>query len=336
MIRKKMTAFLALAIAGSSPCFGWQNNTAEDSGATKSAQSDPFRVRSTAQPDDQIGPDDSVSIVALESEEISKTWRVTSEGDIDLPMVGKMHVAGLTSEQLQEKLTEGLRRYIREPHVTVYIADFRSQPVTVSGAVHRPGTFQTEGPKTLLSVLSMAGGLEKTPGSTVTITRRIKYGAIPLPGSFNSADGQYSTAVIPVKEILDPSSAASNLLIRPNDAISVSTEDRRVYLIGEVTRPGEIELLTTDSVSILQALAAAGGLSKLANPRHTEILRKNEQGLYSKVGEIDLKKLVNGKIEDRLLTPGDVVVVPSSNLKLYSGMAAVSAIATATYTLARF
>ena len=334
-MNRMIILLLAFSIADTSPCWGWQNNTTEDV-AIKGAQSDPFRVRSTAQPDDQIGPNDSVSVVALESEEVSKTWRVTSEGDIDLPMVGKIHAAGLTSEQLQGKLTEGLRRYIREPHVTVYLVEVRSQPVTVSGAVHRPGTFQTEGPKTLLSVLSMAGGLEKTPGTTVTITRHIRYGAVPLPGAFNSEDGQYSTAVVPVKEILDPSSAASNLLIRPNDAISVSTSDTKIYLIGEVLKPGAIELVTTDSVSVLQALAAAGGLSKLANPRHTEIMRKNEQGLYSKVAEIDLKKLVNGRVEDRLLTPGDVLVVPSSNLKLYSGMAAVSAIATATYTLARF
>ena len=299
-------------------------------------QTAPPAAHSAAQPDDVIGPDDSVAIVVLEADEISKTWRVTSAGDLDLPIVGKIHAAGSTAEQLQERLSEQLKRYIRTPHVTVYIAEFRSQPVTVSGAVHRPGTFQTEGPKTLWTVLTMAGGLDK-PGSTVTITREIRYGLIPLPGAHLNAAGDHSVIDLPMKEVSNIGGAASNLLIRPNDVISVSDEQRMVYIIGEVVKPGEVELVTQDSVSTMQVLAAAGGLSKMANAHHTEIMRQNAQGLYEKVGEIDLKKLVNGKTEDRLLMPGDIVVVPSSTLKLYSGMAAMSAISTGMYAvLARY
>jgi len=285
---------------------------------------------------DVIGADDTIEIIALQSEELSHTWRVNGDGDVDLPLVGKMHAAGLTADQFQEKLDAALKQFIIDPQVTVYIAEFRSQPVTVTGAVHRPGTFQTEGPKTLWTVLTMAGGLEKAPGATVTITRQIRYGAIPLPSSKLSADGQYSTISLQVSDVLNTTSPESNLLIQPNDTVSVSTDERLVFIIGEVIKPGAVELVSHDSISMMQVLAAAEGLSKLAAPAHSEIMRKNSQGLYEKVGSIDLKKLVNGQIEDRMLRAGDIVVVPSSTLKIYTQMAGLSAITSGFFLLSRY
>lgn len=159
---------------------------------------------------------------------------------------------------------------------------------------------------------------------------------VPLPGAKLSADGQYSTIDLQIKDVLDTTSPQSNLLIQPNDTVSVSTDERLVFIIGEVIKPGAVELVTHDSISMMQVLAAANGLSKLAAPGHSEIMRKNSQGLYEKVASIDLKKLVNGKIEDRMLTPGDIVVVPSSNLKTYTQMAGLSAITTGFFLLTRY
>lgn len=128
-----------------------------------------------------IGPDDGVTIVALGAEDISKTWRVSSTGELTLPMVGKIQAAGKTTEQLELELTARLKRFIREPEVTVYISEFRSETVTVEGAVQKPGRVQTEGQKTLLDVLMMAGGTS-SPGPTVKVTRASAYEIIPLPG----------------------------------------------------------------------------------------------------------------------------------------------------------
>lgn len=337
MIRRAIasSAIACLLIASSS----WaQSEAAAANSDQKSAPVSDTRpaVPETHSGKDVIGPDDTVAIIALQSEELSKTWRVNGDGDLELPLVGKIHAAGLTADQFQEKLGAALKQFIIDPQVTVYIAEFRSQPVTVTGAVHRPGTFQTEGPKTLWTVLTMAGGLEKAPGATVTITRQIRYGAIPLPGSKLSADGQYSTINLQVSDVLNTTSPESNLLIQPNDTVSVSTDERLVYIIGEVIKPGAVELVTHDSISMMQVLAAAQGLSKLAAPAHSEIMRKNSQGLYERVGSIDLKKLVNGRIEDRMLTAGDIVVVPSSTLKTYTQMAAFSAITSGFFILTRY
>lgn len=314
-----------------------QADSDSDAAAKNNAVSQaPSPVHTSPQPDDLIGPNDSITIVALESEDLSKTWRVTSGGDLELPMVGKVHVEGQTAEQLQNELGQELKKYIRDPHVTVFIAEFRSQPVTVTGAVHRPGTFQTEGSKTLWTVLSMAGGLEKAPGATVTITRQVRYGAVPLPGAQLDSTGKYSVATVMVKDVMDISSPVSKLLIQPNDVVDVSLDERKVYIIGEVIKPGAVELVTHDQISMVQLLAAAQGLSKLANAHNSAIMRMNSQGLYERVGAVDLKKLINGKIEDRMLNAGDIVIVPSSTLKVYSSMAATSAIATGMYVLGRY
>jgi polysaccharide export outer membrane protein len=345
---------LVLGLTAQFPCWAMQNAVAQnaaqnapaaapadDDGPIPAAPTDanapaPAAAGHVSSPEDVIGPDDSITVSCLESMEISRTWRITSVGDVDLPLVGKVHAAGLTAEQLQESLATSLKTYIRDPHVTVYIAEFRSQPVTVTGAVHRPGTFQTEGPKTLWTVLTMAGGLEKDPGATVTVTRQIKYGNIPLPDAHPSADGKKSVIDLPMRDVIDATSAASNLLIEPNDVVAVSTDARLVFIIGEVIKPGAVELVNHDSISMMQLLAAANGLSKLANPAHSEIMRKNGEGLYEKVGSVDLKRLVNGRIKDRMLNAGDIVVVPSSTLKTYTQMAGYSAISSGFFLLTRY
>jgi len=154
---KAVALLLILGLTNPFSCLAAQN--ANDDGAQQNAagvnaeQNDsapiPAVQHHVSSPDDLIGADDSISITCLESEDLNKTWRVSSTGDINLPLVGQIHAAGLTADELTQKLAEDLKRYIREPHVTVYIAEFRSQPVTVTGAVHRPGHFQIEGPKTL-------------------------------------------------------------------------------------------------------------------------------------------------------------------------------------------
>lgn len=296
-----------------------------------------FTIRQNAQTpllkdDNAIGPDDTLNIVAGEAEEISKTWRVSSTGDLDLPMVGEIHAAGLTVAQLEDELTEKLKAFIREPHVSVYISEFRSRPVTIEGAVARPGTIQTEGTKTLLSTLMMAGG-PNAAGPTVTLTRSMKNGSIPLEGAKNDPNGEYSTVELKLKDVMNASSPAANIIMQPHDVLSVSTKQRLVYIIGQVNRPGAVELDTQDSISAMQVLAAAGGLTNLAVARNTTIMHVDEKGQYSKVAAINLKSVMNGKGSDRMLTPGDIMVVPENHLKSYVQAATMSAATSGMYTI---
>jgi polysaccharide biosynthesis/export protein len=282
-----------------------------------------------------IGPEDQLTIVALDADELSKTWRVNSSGDLDLPMVGKVHAAGLTSEQLEKTLDEGLQRYIRNPQVTVYVSEFQSQPITLAGAVHRPGTYQIEGSKTLMAAIMLGGGPDAS-GPTVMVSRPVQSGPIPLPGAHLDAGGEHSSVELKLRDVLDPSTPESNLAMKPHDVISVAMKPRMVFIIGEVTHPGAVELVTQDTVSVMQVLAASGGLTKIAKASSSGIMRINSQGLYEKFASINLKRVMTGKDEDRLLKPGDVIVVPSSTLKEYGQIAGTGAVTTGLYFVTRF
>jgi polysaccharide export outer membrane protein len=320
MKSKTATIFLLLCLS-STACLAGQGGQ-ESSTASKV-------------PQDRIGPNDSITISALESDEISKTWRVNDTGDLDLPLVGRIHAAGLTVGELEEQLAAGLKQYIRNPQVSVFIAEGRSRPVTVAGAVHRPATIEVTSGTTLLATIQMAGGLD-APGATLIVTREMKYGILPLPEAKMDADGQHSSAEVAINVVTNPTSAASRLEMQPHDVVSVLSQKRLVYVIGEVNRPGAVELATQNTVSVMQVLAAAGGITKLSSPGKTQIMRLESSGVYKAVGKIDLKAIMTGRQEDRLLSSGDILVVPSSALKGYAQMASASAVSTGVMILTRF
>jgi polysaccharide export outer membrane protein len=232
-------------------------------------------------------------------------------------------------------VTSKLKQFILNPQVTIYISEYRSVMVVVGGAVAKPGRILAEGPKTLLSVLMLAGG-PQAPGPTVTVTRDMRYGIIPLPEARRELDQLHNTIELPLSAVLNASSAAANLIMQPDDVVSVSTQQRLVYILGEVNRPGAIELVTHDSISVVQVLAAAGGTTKTAAPSKTAILRLNSEGLYKRLGSVDLKGILAGKREDRVLSAGDVLVVPSSSFKMYFQAAMLSAATSSILILSRF
>jgi polysaccharide export outer membrane protein len=285
-----------------------------------------------------IGPNDAITIMVMDEEEISKTWRVGTAGDLNLPLVGKIQAAGKTVDELEIELAQQLKAYIRDPQVHVYVANLQSQPVTVLGAVGSPGTLQLEGRKTLLDVLMLTGG-PKEAGPTLTLTRKTEYGRIPLPEARDEENGKYSVASLSVSDVMSARTPASNLVIQPYDVISVSPQvktPKLVHIIGEVTKPGAIELVQQQSVSIMQALAAAGGSTRTASLSKTIILHVNPDGVRTEVAIVDLKKIMEGKVKDLELIPGDIIVVPSSQLKTYLDISAKTLAGSGPLVLARF
>jgi len=264
-----------------------------------------------------IGPEDSVTIVALNCEEISKTWRVSTTGDLNLPFAGTVAAAGMTQRQLEETITQRLKKIIIDPQVTVYLAELRSQPVTVTGAVEKPGVYQLEGERTLFEVLLKAGGPTKTPGKTVTIKRDSDRGPLGLPGSHETQGSGYSSLELDLQEVMLGRGEKATLAIQPRDVISVAAAQaqRFVHISGEVARPGAVELVSQEAVSLQKVLAVAGGLTPNANPGQTMLMHINPEGAQTSSVFVNLKPIMNGKAKDLELTAGDVVVVPSSRLK---------------------
>ena len=130
-----------------------------------------------------LGPDDVVTIHVPNAPDISeKPFRLEADGQIKLPMVGRIQAGGLTVEQLELEVSKKLKLYLEQPEVTISITEFKSQPVSILGAVANPGVHQIEGNKTLLEILAVAGGLRPDAGPTVAITRNWNMGAIPGTG----------------------------------------------------------------------------------------------------------------------------------------------------------
>jgi polysaccharide export outer membrane protein len=319
---------LIVASAGQAPPPVEGNAADSTPSAYATAQSDGAAV---------IGSDDVITIEALNVEEISKPWRVGGGGDLSLPIIGRVHAAGMTAAQLEEELTTRLKQFVRNPQVTVFISEFHGHPATVSGAVEKPGVVQLQGPTSLFEALVSVGG-PKEAGPTVTLTRGRESGTIPYPNARTSVDGAYSVVELPLKEVLQKDSPAANLAILANDVVTVSKDlklRRMVYVAGEVNRPGAIELVTQSRVSFSQALAMAGGLTHVASPGKTVLRHVDKDGLETTSTRVDAKRILSGQDKDLALTDGDVVIVPSSRIAIYLETMTSSAISSSMLLIGR-
>lgn len=277
-----------------------------------------------------LGPDDQITLFVSDLDEISnKPIRIDMRGDLNLPLAGRIHAAGLTVNQLEIQITNRLTKYLEHPDVVAIVSDFRSQPISVLGAVNQPGVHQILGHKMLFEVLSEAGGLRNDAGNTVTITRKLQWGAIPLPGAKNDQTGQFSVASISVKAIMDGSNPAENVVVKPEDVVSVS-KSGVVYCVGSVQKPGGFVLGESDSLSALQVLSLAQGLEKTASPEKAKILRNIPGTTQRAEIDVDLKRLMAGKAPDLPLKSEDILFVPNSAAKSASSRTLEAIIQTAT------
>lgn len=275
-----------------------------------------------------LGPDDQLEITGPElTESGTKPVRIDSEGDVQVPLVGRVHVAGLTAQDTEKKLNKALSTYIKDPQAVVSVTEVRSQPVSVIGAVNTPGVHQVQGHKTLLEMLASAGGLRQDAGYSVRITRQREWGCIPLPGATPDPSGQFSVAELNLKKIMEAKDPVENIQILPHDVISVPKAEM-VYVVGEVRRSGGFVLGEHQTISVLQALSLAEGLNSGADTRHARILRLKREADQREELPVDIKDLFKGKKKDVSMQADDILFVPGSTGK----KAALRAIETAVQT----
>jgi len=262
-----------------------------------------------------LGPDDQLEISGPELTDLSnKPVRIDGEGDIQVPLAGSVHVAGLTVQQTEKELDKVLSKYIKHPQVAVNVVEVRSQPVSVLGAVNSPGVHQVQGHKTVLEMLASAGGIRPDAGYSIRITRQVEWGCIPLPGAQLDASGKYSVAEVNLRKIMDAKTPEENIQILPHDVISVPKAEM-VYVIGEVHRSGGFVLGEHQSISVLQALSLAEGLNTGADPRHAKILRLKPDADQREELKVDVKDALNGKKPDFPLHGEDILFIPGSTGK---------------------
>jgi polysaccharide biosynthesis/export protein len=170
---------------------------------------------------------------------------------------------------------------------------------------------QIEGPKRLLEVISIAGGLKQEAGSRVTITRELSSGPLPLPDARNDVGGRFSVGEVELDGLISGRNPSKNILIRPNDIVSVPTADV-IYVLGEVRKPGGFTLHDHANISALEALAMADGPEKTAKPKNAHILRVVGDGKPRATIPIDLSRILDGKSPDVPLQAKDILFVPNN------------------------
>jgi polysaccharide export outer membrane protein len=267
-----------------------------------------------------LGPGDKITLGAPDIEELDKrVLRIQSDGNVNVPEVGPLKAAGLTPQQFEVALTAALKSQFRNPQISFTSIDVKSKPVSILGAVKRPGVQQANGDRTLLEMISLAGGLRPDAGPIIKVTRpSTEANAFP-PGIRPILSGDHLTAELTVATLFSGQNPNENIRILPGDVITVPKE-KLVYVVGNVKRPGGFPIGETDNFTVLKALSLAEGLDSFADTGHTRILHAGPGGKRTEE-DIDLKKLMAGKTEDIRLQANDILFIPNSATKKWTARA---------------
>jgi len=240
--------------------------------------------------------------------------RIDTRGNLRLPIAGRIHAAGLTATQLETVISQRLLQIINEPDVTVTLAEAKSHPVYVLGAVKSPGVYQISGRQTLFGVLSLAGGLSSDAGNRVKITRLVEIGELDLPSARRDLSGQFNIGELNLHSVMDAKNPTENIAVLSSDVISVPRADL-VYVIGAVKRPGGFVLTEKEHMSALQALSLAEGLDRMAAGKNARILRQEVEGADRSEVPVNVERILEGQTRDIPLRANDILFIPTSGTK---------------------
>lgn len=264
--------------------------------------------------DYKIGPEDLIEITVFEVEKLNKTVRVSARGDISLPLLGILRVKGLTTTDLEKRVTDLLaEKYIKDPYVTVFIKEYRNQRISVIGMVEKPGIFEVAGQKTVLGMLAMAGGLKEDAGRLLFLLRPPLLNEDDPKGAGASAQQAPLTLVIDLDEMLIKGDLTLNVPTFSGDVINVPASGK-VFVGGDVQRPGGFPL-KGKSLTLTQAIALAEGLKPEADGSEIKIFRFSGKGYEKEVLTFNYYDIVEAKAVDPYVKENDILIVPRSGVK---------------------
>jgi polysaccharide export outer membrane protein len=247
----------------------------------------------------RIGPKDLLEIKVLEAPELNGERRVSDNGAISLPLLGEVSVSGLTAAETRDRLGSLLTaRYVQRANVTVSIKEFSNKPITVIGAVGRPGSLSISGRYHLLQVISAAGGLTANAGRKIYILR-------------NSENGLADTLEVRTSDLFESANPMWNVPIAASDVINIPSQSAvKIFCLGEVKSPGQLTFDSGDRITLLAAIAKAGGMTDRAS-NTVKIKRRSADGKDSEI-VVKYGSILKGKVTDPELKPDDVIVVEES------------------------
>jgi polysaccharide export outer membrane protein len=259
----------------------------------------------------RLGPGDLIEVNVYNVPELTSKVRVSNGGDVYLPLIDYVHIDGLTQEEAQTVIEKRLADggFVRSPHVTIFVDDAASQGVTIIGEVGKPGIYPDTADRKLYEMISQAGGFSQQASRKISIIRRNQSDPIHVELPRNLADD-----------------TSKNIDVLPGDTITVPRAPI-IYVVGDVGRPAGL-LVDNGQLTVLQALALAGGTNKTAKLGGARIIRKGPTGMTeTKVG---IKKMLEAKSPDVTLQADDILFVPVSGGKVVAARSFEAAMAAAT------
>ena len=248
-----------------------------------------------------IGPADLLEVKVFESEKLTSTVRVSSRGQITLALLESVDVDGLTAREAEEKIENLLKKggYLNNPHVSVFVAEYKSKLVSVVGFVVAPGSYDLLGRQTLLDALAAAKGLSNNAGRAVYLTR-------------TEDSGRRQAYVVDINELLLKGNSEINVALKPGDFIYVP-EAGTVFVEGAVRNPSVVPI-KEGSTTVTKSIIMAGGLTTFANDSDVKLVRYlgNDK---REVMELDLGKIRKGEADDPIVRDGDAVIVGVNTFK---------------------
>lgn len=266
---------------------------------------------STADTRYRIGPGDVLDVRVARAPELSRdAVRVDQRGMIHIPMwKNDIPAACLTEAEVSQNIATVYLKYKRDPQVEVFVKEYQSQPVAVTGAVHAPSNFKLQRQVRLLELISFAGGVSDNAGQTIQIVHTAE------PSLCEKRDEPASdTASLVSYKLSDTQKGVpeANPYVRPGDIVRVLDADQ-VYVVGNVLRPTAI--LLKEPITISRAIAVAGGTAPSTKKDRVRIIRQLPGSTTKQEMFVDLAAIEKRKAEDVALLPNDIVDVPISGTK---------------------
>lgn len=261
-----------------------------------------------------IGPGDLLRITVLRESELDQKVRVLDSGEISLELAGTVPVQGLTPAEAAARIATRYRdgNFLLHPEVSVLVEEYATETVTVLGQVAHPGTVRLTAPRTLIDVLSLAGGLNEFADRHIVVERKAR-------------DGQPSERIRAYLPNRADDALNADILVRPGDTVLVPKAGI-VYVLGDVAHPGGYVMQNDSKLTVLQAIALASGTSKTASERKARLVRTIDGRPLSI--DLPLRDMERGHEPDVSLQANDIVYVPFSVMRNLSlGLANITAAA---------
>jgi len=289
-----------------------------------------------------ICPDDQLEIYILNVPELSRQYRVDSNGSLALPLLADpISAAGLTLAELSRMIGDGLRQagMVTNADVTIQVKESSAHSITITGAVKRPAVYALFGKTTLLDALSQAEGLAEDASNIAIITR----GGMAVPRLESGPEvaerglgalGPNLSRTVDLNRLLEEGDSSVNLDLYPGDRVTVRRAGI-VYVVGAVKRAGGFALKDDrQQMTILKAMALAENITSTAAAKKAIIVRKNAD--RTEEIPVDLARILSGHTPDLPLQPNDILFVPDSSSKKALHRAGEAAAQAATFLIYRF